>query len=155
MKKITLLMIYLLFIWFTLDITGLKIGSSLIVSSAFKDEPIDLIFWIIFLICILFFIFKDRMGRFLLGIFILFWTIIQFSMYFSFDVKAIKKYNIFFNNTYRFFPFSEKFLIKDAYHIILDILILCTLISLIIFILSDYIDGKKYNNLFMKSIDKS
>ena len=95
------------------------------------------------------------MGRFLLGIFILFWTIIQFSMYFSFDVKAIKKYNIFFNNTYRFFPFSEKFLIKDAYHIILDILILCTLISLIIFILSDYIDGKKYNNLFMKSIDKS
>ena len=49
MKKITLLMIYLLFIWFTLDITGLKIGSSLIVSSAFKDEPIDLFFGLFFL----------------------------------------------------------------------------------------------------------
>lgn len=134
-KIIALVFLGILFIWFTFNITGLKIGQTKIVTSAFVDEPIDFIFWLIYLLAIIVFIFKDKLGKYIVAIVLLAWACIQYSMFFK-SKEGIKSYNNFFSDTHRIIPALDNFLIKDTYHIFLDIFILFALISVIIFIIT-------------------
>ena len=45
-KLVTIALLSSLLFWFTFDITGLKIGQTKLVTSAFIDEPIDFVFWL-------------------------------------------------------------------------------------------------------------
>lgn len=135
MKKI-IIFVGILFFWFTLDITGFKLRDFNLVVSAIKDEPIDILWWLIFIVVFLWFIFKEKTGKYALSIFISIWAFIQFSMYFK-NQKQIESYNDFFikeNTNYIIKPLSN-FLIKDTYHIILDLLIATSLILLVIFVI--------------------
>jgi hypothetical protein len=134
MKKTTNILVAVLFFWFTLDILGMKIGNFYLVESAIKNEPIDIIWWVIFLICFIMFVVKDKVGKYVLLAFISFWSLIQYSMYFK-SSKRIESYNSFFKETHHIISPSNEFLIKDTYHIFLDLFLFIVLIKLIIFII--------------------
>ncbi len=135
MKKIVIIALGILFVWFTLDITGFAIKDFVLVISAFKDEPIDVVWWAIFLIATVLFIWKDKIGKYIIAAFLVIWAFIQCRMYFIGE-QGIKSYNNYFINegTHRILPTSNTFLVKDTYHIFLDILILFSLICVFIFV---------------------
>ena len=101
-KKTATILISILLFWFTLDIIGVKIGNFYLVESAIKDEPIDIIWWGIFIICFIIFIVKDKIGKYILLAFVSIWCFIQYSMYFA-SPKRIESYNGFFKETHHNF----------------------------------------------------
>jgi hypothetical protein len=133
-KKMTLLFTGLLFCWFLLDITGLTLGNTIIVVSAFIDEPIDIAFLVIYGILIYLFVRHEKIGKWLVSVYLLVWSITQGSQYFSNDFTG---YYRFFadEGTHRILPENSAFLVKDTYHIILDTLILAAFIGSIIFLI--------------------
>lgn len=136
MKKITNIFVGILFCWFILDITGFEIRDFNLVVSAIKDEPIDILWLLIFAVVFSLFVFKEKIGKYALSIFMSVWAFIQFSMYFK-TQQQIESYNNFFakeNTNYIIKPVST-FLIKDTYHLILDLLIAISLSLLVIFII--------------------
>jgi len=137
MKKKCMYIIGLLFFWFTLDMTGATIGEIILVEAAWNT--IDGVWWLIFLALSLLFFYKDKVGRYLLLVFVSLWAIIQFSSHWSYTIFGVSKeklvsYNEFFKETYHIIPASDEILIPDFYHIILHILILLALYYLIFYI---------------------
>lgn len=140
MKKISIYTISLLFIWFSLDMTGFSIGDFTLVESAWNS--IDGVWWLLFLTFSILFIIKEKIGKYMLSIFIFLWAMIQFYSHWYYTIfgaseEKIISYNQFFKETYHIIPSSNSILIPDLYHIILHILILITLFSLIIFIINN------------------
>ena len=132
-KIVALALLGSLLLWFTFDITGLKIGQIKFVTSAFIDEPIDFVFWLIFIGSIVLFILKDKIGKYVIAIFIFMWGVVQFSIYFK-SQSGIERYNQFFSDTHHIIAASENFIVKDTYHLILDVLIILAFISVILYI---------------------
>lgn len=133
-KIVTIAILGLLLLWFTFDITGLKIGQTKLVTSAFIDEHIDFVFWLVFIGCIVLFILKDNIGKYVIAGFIFLWGGIQLSIYFK-SKSGIKSYNQFFSDTHHIIAASENFIVKDTYHLVLDGLILFAFISAILYII--------------------
>ena len=133
-KIVNIATLGLLLLWFTFDITGLKIGQTKLVTSAFIDEPIDFVFWLIFIGSIVLFILKDKIGKYVIAGFIFLWGGVQLSIYFK-SKAGIESYNQFFSDTHHIIEASENFLVKDTYHLILDVLILLAFISAILYII--------------------
>jgi hypothetical protein len=141
-KKVALAFIALLFIWELLNMTGLSLGSTVIVVSAFIDEPIDVVFALIFAATIFLFIWRERVGKWAVFTFIAAFLSYQASIYFRKDFSG---YYAFFakENTHRLFPESAQFLVKDTYHLVMDLLILAAFVSMVVFlILSKRVNGK-------------
>ncbi len=141
-KIITLIFSGILLLWFTFDITGLKCGSIRIVTSAFIDEPVDIAFYLIYVASIAFFIFKDKIGKYFLAVFLLLWGTFQFAIYFK-SGESLVAYNKTFADTHHIIAASNDALIKDSYHIFLDILILLALISVLVFLVTNIVVNKK------------
>jgi hypothetical protein len=129
-RKVSVTLAFVLLAWFTLDITGLSFGKIKIVTSAFTDEPIDALFWVIYVVSVLLYAFKENLGRWMISIVLLFWAFIQGKMYFG-SKEGIARYNDYFSDMHRIFPSSDIFLIKDTYHLTLDLLILANIVLLI------------------------
>ncbi|MDE7328538.1 MAG: hypothetical protein K2N57_02160 [Clostridia bacterium] len=142
LKIIALVFLGLLLLWFTFNITGLKVGNTKIVTSAFIDEPIDFVFYIIFIVGIVFFILKDKIGKYILSIFIFLWGVFQFTTYFK-TGESIVAYNKTFADTHHIIAASQETLIKDTYHIFLDIFILLAFIVIMLFLIVKIISSKK------------
>jgi hypothetical protein len=127
-KKISLVILLLLALWFMLDITGFSVNDFTLVVSAFIDEPIDIAFFFIFIASIFVYIRFERWGKWIVLAILAIWAAMQGSMYLSDDIENY--YNFFSQEgTHRLFPASDAFLIKDTYHIVLDVLIAASLIS--------------------------
>ena len=141
-KIITLSCLGILFIWFTFDMTGLSFGSTKIVTSAFIDESIDFIFWLVLLGCIVLFVLKDNIGKYIVTAYLFFWSAFQFSIYFRTGERIIS-YNNFFADTHHIIAASQEILIKDTYHIFLDIFILLSFIAVLVFLVKKIIKSKK------------
>jgi hypothetical protein len=135
-KKISLVVLIALALWFLLDMTGFAIGDSILVISCFVDEPIDAVFFIIFIIAISLYAFKENVGKWLLGTVLALWIFIQGQMYFM-SAERLANYNNYFSNTHHIIEPSSDFLIKDTYHIVLDILIMLSIIAFCIHLVSD------------------
>jgi hypothetical protein len=131
-KRVALGAMLALFIWEFFNMTGLSIAGQVIVVSAFIDEPIDVPFVVVYGIGICLFIWRERIGKWVCLVWLFFAALIQGAMYFHSDFSG---YYAFFANegTHRIFPPSDVFLVKDTYHIVIDILILTALISVIMF----------------------
>jgi len=136
MKKYVIIVVGLLFTWFTLDMTGFAIGKFILVVSCFIDDnPMDAVWWGIFIIVLILFIFKEKIGKYAMLVFLTIWAVLQGSMYFRTKEKIQSYYEFFHNEgTHRIIPTCDSFLVKDTYHIILDVLILVSLVFIIIFI---------------------
>ncbi len=141
-KIITLIFSGILLLWFTFCITGLKFGNTKIVTSAFVDEPIDFVFYLIFIASIVCFILKDKIGQYMLSVFLLLWGMFQLTVYFK-SGESIVAYNKMFADTHHIIAASNDILIKDTYHIFLDIFILLAFISAITFLVTQIVSNKK------------
>ena len=133
-KIVTIAILGLLLLWFTFDITGLKIGQTKLVTSAFVDEPVDFVFWLGFIACIFLFILKDNIGKYVITGFVFLWGGVQLYIYFK-SKSGIESYNQFFSDTHHIIGASENFIVKDTYHLILDVLILLAFIATISYII--------------------
>ena len=140
MKKNCMFSLGLLFFWFTLDMTGISFGKIILVEPAWNS--IDGVWWLIFLALSILFLYKEKIGKYLLIVFVFLWAMIQFSSHWYYTIFGVSKnklvsYNKFFEDTYHIIPASKEILIPDFYHIILHILILATFIHLIIFTIQE------------------
>lgn len=105
-KIITLIFAGILLLWFTFDITGLKFGNAKIVTSAFADEPIDFVFYLIYAASFLCFVLKDKIGKYALAAFLLLWGAFQFATYFK-SGESITAYNKQFADTHHIISASN------------------------------------------------
>jgi hypothetical protein len=140
MKTIATILSGLLLLWFTFDITGFVFNKIVLVESAIINEPIDIIWWVIYIICFILFIAKNNIGKYSLLVFMVVWGCIQFPQWFNQNINKISSYNNFFKNTHHIINQSNTQLIKDTYHIILDILIFWAIIFDIVFIIKNRIE---------------
>lgn len=138
MKKVCIYTVVFLFLWFSLDMTGFSIGNIKLVEAAWNS--IDGVWWLIYLSLSILFIVKEKIGKYLLSIFVFLWAVIQFYSHWYYTLfgaseKKIYSYNQFFIETYQIIPSSKEILIPDLYHIVLHFLILTTFFSLALLII--------------------
>jgi len=125
-----------LLVWFFLDMFGFRVGSFVLVESAWKD--IDGIWFLIFAGLFVLFCIKDKYGKYPLSVFLLLWFVIQFQSHWFYTIfgaseEKISGYNEFFADTYRIIPASASRVIPDFYHILLHAFILVTLLVMVLY----------------------
>lgn len=98
-----------------------------------------MIFTLVFVVGVILFFFKEKIALPLLTILLVMWFVMQIMIYFRSDFTS---YYEFFSNTHRMFKTSELILVKDTYHMILDVLI-----SLALVLDISYIFTKKQNRI--------
>lgn len=137
MKKIHCIIFQmLLLIWFFLDMTGVYFGEKCLVTRSYKDDGI---FFIIYLIAVLLFIIKEKIGKWFVVIWTAIWFIIQFichEWYTIFNggfMGTLEGKMKCFSGTMQWLKIEGKY-IPDIYHTVLHIFILLVLISTIIYI---------------------
>ena len=129
--------------WFFLDMVGLYFGEFYLVTRSWKEDGI---FFLISLISLLLFIFKERVGKYILTIWLGIWLAIQFFSHELFTIIGGGEGKV------RYFEGSIKLInsnilyIPDLYHIILHVLILIALVTTLIY--SKALKKKIYINKF-------
>lgn len=136
MKKTYCIIVQMtLLLWFFLDMTGLYFGEKCLVTKSYKEDGL---FFLIYLVAVILFIAKEKIGKW----FVIGWT----SIWFAIQFMCHEWYTIFnsgfmgsldgkieyFSGTIQWLQIEDKY-IPDVYHTILHILILCTLILTIIY----------------------
>lgn len=109
---------FLLILLCILNISGGTFRSFIFVEKT--TEPIEIIFSLLFIFSVILFLFKEKIGLSLIMFLLVLCFFMQVSIYFR---NSFDDYYKFFSNTHRIFPESNNFLVKDTYHILLDILI--------------------------------
>lgn len=136
MRKIHCMVIQLILLfWFFLDMMGLSFGDNCLVTRSYKDDGI---FFLVYLTVVLLFIFKEKIGKWMMMIWLFMWLAIQFMCHewytifnkgFMGTVEGKIKY---FSGTLHWLKTKDRY-IPDVYHTILHILILCALISTVVY----------------------
>lgn len=131
-KKYVIITCLVLLIWFFLDMIGLKFGDKYLVSQSFLDDGI---FFIIYVIAVLLFIFKEKIGKYILNIWLFLWFMTQFFSHWYFTIigQGLNKIE-YFKGTMKLIESTIRY-IPDVYHIILHILIIVAFVSLNIYLL--------------------
>jgi hypothetical protein len=130
-KRVAIVLNMLLLIWFFLDMVGVTLGEKMLVSRAWQEDGV---FFLLFLTAFLWFLLKEKLGKYILTGILTIWLILQLYFHWVFTVFGPWEGKIrFFSGTIKLFE-SNVVYIPDLYHIILHILILCALISVICFI---------------------
>ena len=125
----------ILLLWFFLDMTGLCFGNNCLVSRSYKDDGI---FFLIYLIVVILFIVKEQIGKWFVIVWLSMWFAIQFichEWYTIFNdgfMGTLERKIEYFSGTIQWLQLDGKY-IPDVYHTILHILILCALISTIVY----------------------
>ena len=129
MKRRTVLGINgLLLGWFFLDMTGLRVADRLIVSSAYRDDGI---FFIVFLLVIALFVFREGLGRYVLSVWLFLWFSTQFASHWVFTLFGpAEQKNAYFSGTMKLIKSSDVY-IPDLYHIVLHILIMASFVFVV------------------------
>jgi len=130
------MLLIILFIWFTFIMTGLRIGKYLLCSSSIRNkEKPEIIMWVILFILLPMYVFLGTIGKIAMLVYLLLWFIAQwyFTIRFIFfpNTNKVKGYNKYFEDTHHIIKPSEKRLIPDTYHIILFITIFLCIILII------------------------
>lgn len=123
-KKLVLIFNCVLLGWFFLDMIGVDFGKSILVTKSYKEDGI---FFIIFLIAILWFVKNDKIGKYILSLWLSMWFLAQFFSHWYFTIFGPHAGKIqYFKGTVRLIP-SDVIYIPDLYHIVLHLLILVAL----------------------------
>lgn len=132
-KKICLVSNLCLLIWFFLDMVGISINGYVLVTRAYREDGV---FFLIFLVLFIWYVFKDKIGKYFLTGWLFMWFLTQFLSHWYFTIFGPSQGKmIFFAETIKLIP-SSSIYIPDLYHIILHILILISLINMIFFCIS-------------------
>jgi hypothetical protein len=131
LKKRTVLVVNggLLF-WFFLDMTGLRIADRLIVSSAYKEDGV---FFILYVMVFGLFLFRETIGRYVLLGWLFMWFATQFASHWAFTIFGPAEEKMaYFSDTMKLF-FSNDVYIPDLYHVVLHFLIVLTFVTLMLY----------------------
>lgn len=136
-KKTCIISNLCLIVWFFLDMIGFKIGNFILVQSAWKDDGI---FFLIYVVLFMFFCLKERQGKYLLTVFLSLWLVTQFFSHWYYTIfgaseKKLLAYNRLFSNTYHVIPTSDFIIVPDLYHILLHIFIFINVVFMLMFII--------------------
>lgn len=136
MKKIYCIIIQIaLLIWFFLDMTGLYFGDKCLVTRSYSDDGI---FFLIYLVAVILFIFKEKIGKWLVMGWLAIWFAIQFMCHEWYTIfncgfmGSLEGKIQYFSGTIQFLQIEGKY-IPDVYHTVLHTLILFALITTIIY----------------------
>jgi len=133
-KKYVLIPTILLLVWFFLDMIGISFKDSYLVSRSFSEDGV---YFIIFLVSLLLFIFKEKLGKYLLTIWLSIWLFTQCLFHYGYQLigqTAESKMN-YFDGSIKIFNIDGYF--PDLYHFILHILILISLFTVIIYLIKN------------------
>ena len=137
MKKIYCIIIQMiLLLWFFLDMTGFYFVDKCLVVRSSKDDGI---FFLIYLVAIILFIVKEKIGKWFAIGWITMWFITQFichEWYTIFNggfMGTLEGKIKYFSGTMQWLRIQGRY-IPDVYHTILHILILFALVSTIIYV---------------------
>ena len=134
-KKYCIISNIVLLLWYFLAMTGVYFGNKYLVTSSYKD---DWFFMVIALIAFIIFIFKEKVGKYILLSWLSMWAITQFLSHewytiFGSGVMGSNEGKIeYFKDAIKFIN-SDTVYIPDIYHIILHIMIIVALITTIIY----------------------
>ena len=126
----------LLLLWFFLDMTGVYFSNSYLVTRSYKDDGL---FFLIYLVVMILFIFKEKIGKWAVGVWTSLWFIIQFLCHewytiFSKGVMGSLEDKIkYFSGAIKWIEIDGRY-IPDVYHTILHILILAVVITTALYI---------------------
>lgn len=132
-KKKALIWQLPLLIWFALDMTGLCLPGFCLVEPAFQDDGI---FFLLYLVAILSFILFERIGRWVLTIWLSLWLLTQLLSHEWYTVfgrgvmGSLDGKITAFSHTLQWGVWPGRY-VPDVYHTILHLLILFALISLL------------------------
>lgn len=135
MKKYCIIVQLILLVWFFLDMTGFYLGDKCLVTRSYRDDGI---FFLIYSVAIILFVTKEKIGKWIIIGWLSVWFGTQFICHewytiFSDGFMGTLKGKIeYFSGTMHWIQIEGKY-VPDVYHTILHILILCTLISTIIY----------------------
>ena len=136
MKKIYCIYTQLiLLLWFFLDMIGLNLGNNCLVMRSYKEDGI---FFLIYLVAVILFITKEKIGKcFVLG-WMTMWLVIQFlchEWYTIFNggfMGTLEGKIRYFSGTMQWLQIEGRY-IPDVYHTILHVFIICALTVTIIY----------------------
>lgn len=135
MKKYCIISNIVLLLWYFLAMIGIDFGNKYLVKSSYKEEWF---FMSISLIAFIVFIFKEKIGKYFLLLWLSMWLITQFLSHewytiFGDGFMGSTEGKIeYFKDAIKFFN-SDIVYIPDVYHIILHIFIIVALITTIIY----------------------
>lgn len=139
-KKICIYVNIILLLWFFLDMVGVNIGTHMLVSKAYKEDGI---FFIVYIAVLTSFIIKDRIGKYLLGVWLILWFVAQFFGHWYYAIIGASEEKLrYFKDTIKLVKNTDRY-IPDLYHIVLHILILLALVCLVLL----WIKSRKVNRL--------
>ena len=126
----------LLLLWFFLDMTGVYFSNSYLVTRSYKDDGL---FFLIYLVAMILFIFKEKIGKWAVWVWTSLWFVIQFLCHewytiFSKGVMGSLEDKIkYFSGAIKGIEIDGRY-IPDVYHTILHILILAVVITTALYI---------------------
>lgn len=135
MKKIYCIIAQIvLLVWFFLDMTGLYLGDKCLVTRSYKEDGI---LFLIYLVAMILYITKEKIGKWFVIGWMAMWFVIQFlchEWYTIFNggfMGTLEGKIEYFSGTIQWLQIEGRY-IPDVYHTILHILILCALFITII-----------------------
>lgn len=132
-KTVPIIANILLFCWFFLDMIGLYLGDKYLVTTAYKDDGI---FMLIYILALLLFIFKEKIGKYFLCVWLALWGFTQFISHWYYTISGGGEAKIsVFKDAIKLFQ-SDTIYIPDLYHIILHGLILLAFVLTCLYLLS-------------------
>ena len=134
-KEIVVIVCLFLLSWFLLDMTGLWIGEKYLVTQSYKEDGI---FFIIYLIALIMFIYKEKVGKYILDIWLMVWLITQFMSHWYFTIMGGGSGKIeYFKGSIKLLNDPMRY-IPDFYHIILHVFIILSLVVLNLYIFKTF-----------------
>lgn len=137
-KYIVVLGQILLLLWFALDMTGVYFGEICLVTRSYTDDGI---FFLIYLAVMALFIWKERIGKWLVSAWLTLWLIVQFMAHEWYSLfgkgflgTAAGKIR-YFANTLHVIDLDGRY-VPDLYHIVLHVLIAIALVLTIAYIVT-------------------
>ena len=134
-KKYCIFAQMMLLLWFFLDMIGLNLCDKCLVTRSYKEDGI---FFLIYMVAMIFFIVKEKIGKWFVVCWMSMWILIQFfchEWYTIFDggfMGTLEGKIEYFSGTIQWLKIEGKY-IPDVYHTILHILIIFALTVTIIY----------------------
>lgn len=135
-NKVCIIPQILLLIWFFLDMIGVYFDDSYLVTRSYKEDGI---WFIIYLIAVLLFIFKEKIGKWAVAVWSSIWFLMQFmnhewiTIFGDGFMGKIENKKKFFSESLKWLEIEDRY-VPDVYHTILQIFILAVVITSITYI---------------------
>lgn len=124
-KKISIAANTCLLFWFALDMTGLYFEDRYLVTRSYAEDGI---FFVIYAAAFALFMFKDKIGKIVLSIWLAMWFVTQFMSHWWFTIFGGGESKMqYFNGAIKIVE-SNDIYIPDLYHTVLHMLILAAFI---------------------------